>query len=204
MSNLYGYARVSSVQQDLVGQVEALEGFGVPAENILKEKMSGKTAKDRPIWSKLYQDLKDGDTLVVHKLDRMGRSVTDVVNTIEDLNNRGVGLVIIDLNIDTRREQSGISNAMTKAMLTMIAAFAEVERTMIQERTAAGIERAKAAGVKFGAKQKNVKSYEKAIELYLSGSYTVKECIEEFDGLTEATFYRRLAQYKKQQQEARV
>lgn len=204
MGNLYGYARVSSVQQDLIGQVEALEGFGVPAENILKEKMSGKTAKDRPVWTKLHNDLLEGDTLVVHKLDRMGRSVTDVINTIEDLNSRGVGLVILDLNIDTRREQSGISNAMTKAMLTMIAAFAEVERTMIQERTAAGIERAKAAGVKFGAKEKNVKGYEKAIQMYLSGSYTVKEVINEFDGLTEATFYRRLAKYKKDQKEAAV
>src|SRR3954447_11679907 len=99
---IYGYARVSTEDQELGLQITALTEAGVPARHIVKEKASGKGGTDRPLYAKLLAKLCDGDRLVVWKVDRLGRSTLDALNTAKDLDARGVSIVITTLGIDLK------------------------------------------------------------------------------------------------------
>ncbi|MEM6413219.1 MAG: recombinase family protein [Pseudomonadota bacterium] len=133
---LIGYARVSTEDQDLALQIAALKAAG--CERIYEDKKSGKDM-NRPGWKKCRMDLRDGDVLVVWKLDRLGRSVVDLINTVEELRNENIGFVCTTQSIDTR-------NAMGRFIFNVLASMAEMEREMISERTKAGIEIAKESG----------------------------------------------------------
>ena len=133
---LIGYARVSTEDQDLSLQVAALKAAG--CERIYQDKKSGKNM-NRPGWRKARLDLRDGDVLVVWKLDRLGRSVVDLINTIEELRADGVGFICTTQSIDTR-------NAMGRFIFNVLASMAEMEREMISERTKAGIAIARESG----------------------------------------------------------
>jgi DNA invertase Pin-like site-specific DNA recombinase len=198
MTNVYGYARVSTVQQDLELQIGALVKAGVPEENVFKEKYSGKTIEDRKQLNLLLDTVKAGDTIFVHKLDRLGRSVSQVTSLVDQLTKDGVFLVVLDAGIDTRKNGAGIEGLMTKALITLLGLMAEMERTFILERTKPAIEQAKKNGVKFGAKAKHTKEYAMAVDLYLQGGLTVPEVLSKFSVCQEATFYRRLKARKKE------
>lgn len=197
---IYGYARVSTAQQDLELQLTALRKAGVPEENIYSEKFSGKSMKNREQINELISKLEKGDTLIVHKLDRLGRSVSQVTSLVDQLTEEGKYLVVLDAGIDTRLNE-GMAGMMTKALITLLGLMAEMERTFIEERTQAGIQKARESGVKFGAKRKKTKEYEMAVEKYLTGDYTVPQVLGMFTDLSEATFYRRLREAKKKVQE---
>lgn len=140
-ARVFGYARVSTDDQDLSLQIRALEQFGV--DKIYTEKMSGKSM-DRPLFKALVEmGLFRGDRLVVWKLDRLGRSLNGLTETVEKFEKMGVDLVILTENIDT-------STATGKLFFHLMAAMAQWERDMISERTAAGMAAARAAGKKFG------------------------------------------------------
>lgn len=215
---IYGYARVSTVQQDLTLQTQALEKAGVPTENIFSEKISGKTTKNRPEWrmlegtEKLKEGepmngiLKAGDTLFVTKLDRLGRSVMDVTRIVDKFQENGIFLVVLDSGIDTRKQGDGMEGMMTKALIVLLSLMAEMERTFIMERTKPAIENAREKGVKFGRPASNKGLYEKAVKEFVdaNGTKTVAQIIKEYgrdsegkDLLTESTFFRRLKEYKK-------
>lgn len=201
----YGYARVSTVQQDLHEQLEALKKAGVPEGNIFAEKFSGANT-NRPKWRLLEGDekadpvnglIKPGDTLFVHKLDRLGRSVSDVTRIIDKFERNGIFLVVITQGIDTRVRGTGMEAMMTKCLITILSLMAEMERTFILERTRPAIAAAKESGVRFGAKRKDPKNYIRAIEMYLTNKHmSIPQVLKEFNGLSQATFMRRLKELR--------
>jgi DNA invertase Pin-like site-specific DNA recombinase len=140
-----GYARVSTQDQHLTGQLEALKAAG--AETIFREKISGARA-DRPELAKLMAALKAGDTVIVTKIDRLGRSTRELLELIERIGKADAAFRSLgDPLFDT-------SSSQGKLMATLLAAIAEFERDLIRERTGDGRKRAMAKGIKFGRKQK--------------------------------------------------
>lgn len=141
----YGYARVSTDDQNPDLQLAALKRAGCK-KTFVDEGKSGATMS-RPALQRCLKQLEHGDTLIVWKLDRLGRSVRDVVNTLHDLTDRGVQFQSLTEQIDT-------TQPLGKAMLHMVALLGELERGLIVERTKAGQQAARRRGVKFGAKPK--------------------------------------------------
>ncbi|PER50742.1 hypothetical protein COL26_33155 [Bacillus thuringiensis] len=185
MGNVYGYARVSAAHQDLEIQIEELQRYGV--DKLFCEKISGKNVNDRTEFKQLLEVVQPGDTVVGYKLDRMGRSISDVLKTYESFTERGIHLVCISDGIDTRRN----NDIMTKAMITLLGLFAEMERNFIRERTMAGKLRAREHGVKFGRKGKNKDLVDHAIDLWKTRKYTIKQ-IEKKTTVTKSTLYREI------------
>jgi DNA invertase Pin-like site-specific DNA recombinase len=142
---LIGYARVSTQDQHLTGQLEALKVAG--AETIYREKISGARA-DRPQLAKLMASLKAGDVVLVTKLDRLGRSTRELLDLIERIGKAGAAFRSLgDPLWDT-------SSSQGRLLSTLLAAIAEFERDLIRERTGDGRKRAMAKGIKFGRKPK--------------------------------------------------
>jgi DNA invertase Pin-like site-specific DNA recombinase len=142
---IVGYARVSTQDQHLTGQLEALKAAG--AETIYREKISGSRA-DRPQLAKLMASLKHGDIVLVTKLDRLGRSTRELLELIERIGNAGAAFRSLgDPLWDT-------SSSQGRLLSTLLAAIAEFERDLIRERTGEGRKRAMAKGIKFGRKLK--------------------------------------------------
>jgi DNA invertase Pin-like site-specific DNA recombinase len=136
---MIGYARVSTNDQELNLQVDALEAQGVTKEHLFFDKMSG-AKEDRPGLAACNEVLRRGDTLLVWRLDRLGRSMRHLVNMIEDLKERGIGFrSISDGMIDT-------TSASGELVLNIFSALAQFERRLIQERTNAGLADARARG----------------------------------------------------------
>ena len=135
---IYGYARVSSADQNLDEQMALLAKAG--CEVIRSEKISARKADNRPELQILLTQLIEGDAIVVTRIDRLARSVRDLSNIVNDLRGRGVAIRAVLQSIDT-------STAAGMAFLQMLGVFAEFENELRRERQAAGIARAKAAGV---------------------------------------------------------
>ena len=147
-----GYARVTTQDQDLTAQLEALKAAG--ATTIYREKISGARA-DRPQLAKLMKALAPGDVVTVTKLDRLGRSTRELLDLIDRIGKAGASFRSLgDPLWDT-------SSAQGRLLSTLLAGIAEFERELIRERTGAGRERAMAAGVKFGRKRK-LSDYQRA------------------------------------------
>jgi len=138
----YGYARVSTVEQDPRLQLDALLAAGVPAENIYVDHAGG-VRQDRPALAEVLGHALEGDRLTVWRLDRLGRSLPHLVTTVEDLGRRGVMFRSLSDPIDT-------STATGRLMLGVFASFAQFERDLIAERTSAGLAALRAAGTALG------------------------------------------------------
>lgn len=148
---IVGYARVSTQDQNLTGQIEALKAAG--ATSIYKEKVSGARA-DRKQLDKLMSTIQNGD-VVVTKLDRLGRSTRELLDLIDRIGKAGAAFRSLgDPLFDT-------AGAQGRLLVTMLAAIAEFERELIRERTGDGRKRAMANGVKFGRKLK-LSEYQRA------------------------------------------
>ncbi|TRL37583.1 recombinase family protein [Methylosinus sporium] len=140
---LLGYARVSTTDQDLALQLDALRAAG--CERIFEEKASG-AKEDRPELARLLDHARTGDVLVVWKLDRLARSLKQLVLVLEDLGARGVGFRCLAPAIDTTTPEGRLLYSITGA-------FAEFERAIIQQRTRAGLKAALARGRKGGRRK---------------------------------------------------
>jgi Enterobacteriaceae phage serine recombinase len=140
----YGYARVSTEDQNPALQLAALKRAG--CKTIVKDELSGATTK-RPALLRCLKKLERGDTLIVWKLDRLGRSLRDLIAMLDDLKQRGVKFHSLTEHIDTETPTG-------RAMWQMIGVLAELERSLIMERTRAGVKAAQRRGVKFGRKRK--------------------------------------------------
>jgi DNA invertase Pin-like site-specific DNA recombinase len=128
-----GYARVSTTKQDLDRQVDALTRAGVPAERIYLDRKSGATT-DRPGLRAVLDFARSGDVLVVHTLDRLGRTVRDTLNLIHDLTDRGIGLR--NLADPIRVDTTDPTDPMGQLAVVLLALFAQMERTYTVERAA--------------------------------------------------------------------
>lgn len=125
-----GYARVSTDDQNLDLQIDALTKFGVDRDNIFTDTATGANT-DRPGFLSMWKDLRPGDTLVIWKLDRLGRNLSQLIRTAEKIKARGAQLRVLTEAIDT-------TTPMGMFMFHILGAFAEMERMMIVERTKAG------------------------------------------------------------------
>ena len=141
----YGYARVSTDDQNPALQLAALKKAG--CKTVFKDEgLSGASVK-RPALTRCLKTLQTGDTLIVWKLDRLGRSVRDLIKMLDDLKHSGVKFKSLTEAIDTETPTG-------RAMWQMIGVLAELEGSLISERTRAGVRAAKRRGVKFGRKRK--------------------------------------------------
>jgi putative DNA-invertase from lambdoid prophage Rac len=145
MGTTWGYARVSTEDQELGLQISALLAAAVPLGNIVQEKASGKAGSDRPLYAALLGKLGDGDKLVVWKVDRLGRNTLDALDTAKDLDARGVHIIITTLGIDLKTPSG-------RLVFGLMAQIAEFERELIRERVIAGMVEAKKRGQHLGRK----------------------------------------------------
>jgi DNA invertase Pin-like site-specific DNA recombinase len=139
---LVGYARVSTDDQSLDAQVEALKRAGCDPDHIHKDHASG-VARRRPGLAMLMKDVREGDTVVVVSLDRFGRSIFDLLKRLEDLDKRGVRFKTLSQPIDT-------GTSIGRLLLHVLGAVAEFERALIAERTKRGMQHRKLQGARFG------------------------------------------------------
>ena len=174
-----GYARVSSTGQSLEVQLEKLTKAN--CERIYQEKRSGRTA-DRPEFKACMDYLREGDTLIVTRLDRLARSVVHLAQLAKRFQKESIDLLVIDQNIDT-------STSTGRLMFNMLAAIAEFENDLRTERQAEGIAKAKENGVKFGRPAKLTKEKQQAIYDRRMAGITISQLAKEFD-LGEASIYR--------------
>lgn len=177
----FGYARVSTKEQNLDRQLDQLEAAGV--DRIFSDKISG-AKESRPELDKMLSTLREGDTVIVCSYDRLARSSKQLFDLAERFNNSGVALVSLKEGTDTSTPQG-------RFFFAMCAAMAQFERELIKERQAEGIAAAKARGRKFGRPATDASKMEKAIKLYKDSNLSVKE-ICEHTGVSRAPLYREL------------
>ena len=182
-----GYVRVSKADgsQVLDLQEDAMRALDIAPSNIYYDRLSGKK-DDRPGLESCLKALREGDTLVVWKLDRLGRNLTHLVNTVQGLNDRGIGLKVISgqgAEIDT-------STAAGKLIFGIFAALAEFERELIRERTMAGLKSARARGKKGGRKFQLTKGQVRLAQASMKNKETnVSDLCREL-GVSRQTLYR--------------
>ena len=177
-----GYARVSTQDQELGLQLDALEQAG--CEKIYQEKVSG-AAKARPQLEALLEHLRTGDVVVVWKLDRLARSLKDLVSLVNQIQEKGASFQSVNDQIDT-------TSAHGKFTFHIFASLAEFERDIIRERTKAGLAAARARGG-VGGRPKGLskKAQHKAMlakQLYLEGEFSISEICEQLS-ISKGTLY---------------
>lgn len=194
------YIRVSTVKQDTGRQELQLDKLGIKFDKIYEDKMTGKT-KERPAINKMIVELKAGDVVYCESISRLGRSLKDLIDIIEQLVNKGVRVVIAKEGIDT-------DNTTYKLLLGIFGAVAEMERETIVERVQQGVERCKATGETktgnwFGRQEKKVEELPKDFIKYYrrlktknsNGDLTAVE-VAKLLGIGRATLYRWIKLYE--------
>lgn len=178
---LIGYARVSTGDQSLALQIDALKAAG--CEMVFEDQMTGASVV-RPGLEKAFSHLRKGDTLVVWKLDRLGRTVKGLVEMVEVLQGKGVEFRSLTDSIDT-------STSAGRFFFHVMAALAQMERELVRERTQAGLSAARARGRVGGRKAKVDESKKKAAKRMLESGMTATEVARTI-GVSRATLYRSL------------
>ena len=174
-----GYARVSSTGQKLDVQLEKLKDAG--CKKIFREKITG-VDQNRPALLECLNYLREGDTLVITKLDRLARSNMQLNNIVNDLESDSINLYILDQNID-------LSTPTGKLMFQMLSVFAEFENNIRKERQADGIKKALAKNVKFGVKPKFKHEDLDLMKEDRQNGMLVKDIMAKY-GISKASFYR--------------
>ena len=177
------YARVSTADQILDRQIDMLTTYRY--DKLFTEKYTG-TKANRPEFDKVRLMLRQGDVLIVESLSRVSRSTRDLLNILDDFENKGIKLVSLKENIDT-------STPTGKLLITVLAAICQFERDLTVQRTREGLMASRARGNVGGRPKKDAKAIEKAMKLYQSKTYSVKE-ISELTGVSSATLYRYVSQ----------
>lgn len=190
MSNIYGYIRVSSKDQNEDRQLIALNEVGVERKNIYLDKKSGKDF-DRPQYKKLLRKLKKDDLLYIKSIDRLGRNYEEILQQWRVLTKeKGIDIVVLDMPLlDTRRGKDLMGTFLSDIVLQVLSFVAENERTNIKQRQAEGIAAAKAKGVKFGRPPLPLPdNFYEVHKAWRSKKLTLKEAAEAC-GMPVGTFY---------------
>lgn len=164
---LVGYCRVSTVDQNLDMQVAALERYGVHPDNIHSDKASGATLNRRGLKA-AFKDLRAGDTLVIWKLDRLGRSLRDLLDKVKELDDKDIKLVSLTEHIDTK-------TPLGKMLIAVLGSVAQFERDLTIERTRAGLQRRREKGLQVGAPSVMDDKRKARIEKMLRAGMSVKD-----------------------------
>lgn len=175
---IMGYIRVSTTAQNVERQIDILNKYG--AERLFVDKMTGTNA-DRPQLNKMFEQLRKGDIVVVTELSRLGRSLKDLLIINERIENIGAELISLKDKIDT-------TTPYGKFFFAVNAAFVQLQRDVIAETTKDGLRSARARG-RFGGRPKiDNRKIEKALKLYRSEQYSLKE-ISDMTGISKSTIY---------------
>lgn len=178
---IFGYGRVSTSQQDTENQRLELEQAGWTFDFWFTDVVSGKVpAVQRKAFSEMLSKIRDGETLVVAKLDRLGRDAIDVLQTVRKLADRNIKVIVHQLGT------TDLTSAAGKLLLSMLAAVAEMERDLLIERTQAGLSRAKAEGKKLGRPSKIAPEARRAIVDKMSSGTSISALAREY-GVSRAT-----------------
>lgn len=189
-----GYARVSTDDQNLDLQIDALKAAG--CERIYSDTMSGGTTT-RPEFDKMMDALRPGDVLAVWKLDRIGRSLKHLLEVVEGLHEQSIDLHLITEGIDT-------STSAGKLMFSLMGSFAEYERNIIKERVNAGLKAAKARGRVGGRKPAlSAEKRKQAVDLFNSKAMSVSAIAKMF-GITRPTLYKYVEQAEQAKPELKI
>lgn len=188
---IYGYARVSTKDQNLNLQLDALKKAG--CQKIFSEKVSA--ARERPELEKLLGFLQPGDTVIVWKLDRLARSLKDLIKLVSDFKERSVSFISVQDKIDT-------ASAQGRLIFNIFASLSEFERDLIRERTVAGLDAARARGNKGGrpeglSQQAEIKAMA-VYHLYQDDSLSISQITKE-TGVSVATLYKYIRYIEKKQ-----
>ena len=196
-NTVYGYARVSSTDQNEDRQMIALSEVGVSKKNIFMDKMSGKNF-ERPQYQKLLKKLKPGDLLYVLSIDRLGRNYEEIQKQWRIITKeKNVDVCVIDIPLlDTRQGKDLMGTFIADLVLQILSFVAQSERENIKKRQAEGIAAAKSKGVRFGRPEKNVPdNFGSLIKQWEQKKLPLAEVLKQCN-MSEATFYRRLREYR--------
>lgn len=192
MGKLYGYVRVSTEEQNLARQLDAMEKYGVRKENIFSD--HGFSGKDfnRPAWQKMMATLERGDQLVIHSIDRLGRNFDEMLDEWSEITRRkGVEIIVLDtpyLKAASEVADDVMLKMLNSVVLDLQSGFAHMERDKIHQRQKEGIAAAKARGVQFGRppKERTPEFYELK-ESYLDGEISARKAAEKLH-ISHSTF----------------
>jgi len=197
MMKIYGYVRVSSTDQNEDRQMVSMNDLKIPVTQIFTDKQSGKDF-NRPQYKKLTEKLKEGDLLYIKSIDRLGRNYEEIQNQWRTLTKeKGVDICVIDMPLlDTRIHKNLIGTLISDIVLQILSFVAQSERENIKTRQAEGITAARARGVQFGRPIKNPpENFGVLVKQWEHGKLTFEQLLTQ-TGLKEATFYRRLREYR--------
>ncbi len=197
MSDIYGYIRVSSIDQNEDRQLIAMQQFDIPQSHIYIDKQSGKDF-NRPAYQRLVRRLKSGDLLYILSIDRLGRNYEEIQAQWRLLTKeKGIDIAVIDMPLlDTRNGKDLMGTFIADLVLQILCFVAQNERETIRKRQREGIAAAKARGVQFGRPAKPIPdNFGELIRKWKKGEITVEDITRICD-ISEATFYRRLREYR--------
>lgn len=199
MKKIYGYARVSTAEQNTDRQINALIQNGVNERDIIVDKASGKNLDRTGYISLKEQLLREGDTLVIKSLDRLSRNKADIKNELEYFRKKGVRLKIIDLPttmIDLPDGQEWVIEMVNNIMMEVLSSIAEQERIIIRQRQREGINAAKARGQHLGRRPVDYPAdWKIKYEEWKKKEITAVEAMRQL-GLKKTTFYKLVKQYE--------
>lgn len=180
--SVFAYGRVSTTQQSTENQRLEITNTGFQIDYwFADDGVSGKVcARQRPQFSRMLDKIRDGETLVVSKLDRLGRDAVDVLQTVQSLADRNIKIIVLQLG------NTDLSSPTGRLLLTMLAAVASMERDLLIERTQAGLMRAKAEGKKLGRPSKTTSEQKAEIVLRRCNGETISQLARNF-GVSRAT-----------------
>ena len=198
-NRIFGYARVSSREQSLNRQIDSLKKYVLNERDIIIDKASGKDL-NRPGLDNLLFNIRQGDTLYVHSLDRLGRNKNDIKQLLTKLKEKKVIVRILDLPtsmVDYGKASNSIMELINNILIEVMAYQAQIERENIRKRQEEGIAAAKSRGVRFGReKYEFPKSWEEDYVIWKNAGCTAKSLMQKY-GWSSTTFYRKVSDYEK-------
>lgn len=186
---IYGYARVSTARQNEDRQLQALNGAGVPLENIFVDKQSGKDF-EREQYKSLLEKLRPNDALYIKSIDRLGRNYREILVQWQFLTKElGVDVVVLDMPLlDTRRGKDLLGTFISDVVLQILSFVAENERANIRQRQREGIEAARARGVRFGRPRRELPVNFKELVAMCRAGFLTEAAAAKKCGLPLSTF----------------